>query len=73
MAVYDYVCPKCGLVSEINKPMAEYDRVEWCQRCDHPMKRKFSANPFVLKGGGWYKDGYSKSKPPKPKPGKVTK
>ena len=31
------------------------------------MKRKISKSSFALKGGGWFKDGYSK---PKQAPGK---
>lgn len=31
-----------------------------CEKCKAPMEKKVSKTAFVLLGGGWYADGYSK-------------
>ncbi len=31
-----------------------------CEKCGGELVRVISASSFVLKGGGWYKDAYSK-------------
>ena len=31
-----------------------------CEQCGKDTQRQVSAPSFVLKGGGWYKDGYTK-------------
>jgi len=31
-----------------------------CEKCEEKMRRKISQSSFALKGGGWYKDGYTK-------------
>ena len=46
------LCPKCCY---------NPDKQEKHER----MKKKISKMSFELKGGGWFKDGYSKQKPGK--------
>lgn len=58
MAIYEYVCSSCGEV---------YEKIYWkdrktikCKKCGKKAKKIMSKTHFVLKGGGWYADGYSK-------------
>lgn len=68
MPNYEYRCPKCETLFEINKPMADSDREERCEVpltdlytepkegiCDGILKRVFmnQGGTFVLKGRGW--------------------
>jgi putative FmdB family regulatory protein len=59
MPLYDCKCPGCGTKNEqLLKREEEPDR---CPQCGKPMKREVAQlASFALKGGGWYKDGYSK-------------
>lgn len=61
MPSYDYQCPKCGKLCEVIKSIKEFDRVELCPECKEEMSRGIpTKTSFSLKGGGWYKDSYSK-------------
>ena len=50
-----------------------------CPNCGKEIKRIISQTSFALKGGGWYKDGYSSTSggtqksPPAPKKDKSSK
>lgn len=63
MPIYKFECLNCAkkvqkilLFSEIEK----YLKME-CSHCNKPsLKLEVSRSTFSLKGGGWYKDGYSK-------------
>ena len=68
MPTYEYVCESCGHECEVTQKFN--DPAPTC-RCDHcgedlassigvPMVRQISLSSFVLKGGGWAKQGYSK-------------
>lgn len=58
--IYEYKCPKCGVI-EINHSMKETKEV--CPICGQKIERIITGGTgFVLKGGGWYKDGYCKKK-----------
>ena len=72
MPIYEWVCPRCGheeeTLQQINDPAPV------CVKCVYQfknkniletMKRKISKSSFALKGGGWFKDGYSKPHPGK--------
>jgi putative FmdB family regulatory protein len=60
MPIYEFMCEDCKLKFE---RLQHYD-------ADHPpcpepdcegiVVKLISAPSFVLKGGGWYRDGYSK-------------
>ncbi|MGK5094487.1 zinc ribbon domain-containing protein [Deltaproteobacteria bacterium TL4] len=59
MPIYEYICNDCNYEFEelqrFNDP-----HLEQCPRCGvRHVERKVSASAFHLKGGGWYKDGYS--------------
>jgi putative FmdB family regulatory protein len=57
--IYLYACESCGKPEEIAKRFADFDREELCKACQKPMKRQITAPGFVLKGGGWARDGYA--------------
>lgn len=64
MPIYEYECSKCHQTSDalqkVNDPAPET-----CPRCGAhgTLSRLLSRTSFVLKGGGWYADLYSSSKP----------
>ena len=64
MPIYEYECSQCHQTSDalqkVNDPPPEI-----CPRCgaQHTLSRLLSRTSFVLKGGGWYADLYSSSKP----------
>lgn len=63
MPIYQYACtdPKCGDEVEALVLSGE-DEPQTCNRCGKPLKRVMGRSSFQLKGGGWYKDGYSSTK-----------
>lgn len=74
MPTYEYACEKCGHQWEAEQRMSE-PALKKCPKCGAPKaKRMISQGNFILKGGGWYADGYgsggsgSKSSPPKSTP-----
>ena len=59
MPIYEYLCAGCGFhfeeVQKFNDPP-----LEECPNCgEKSASRQVSMSSFHLKGGGWYKDGYS--------------
>jgi len=71
MPIYEYECSQCHQMSDalqkVNDPAPET-----CPRCGAhgTLSRQLSRTSFVLKGGGWYADLYSSSKP-KPEGGEA--
>ena len=68
MPIYEYLCASCGFqfeeVQKFNDPP-----LEECPNCgEKSASRQVSMSAFHLKGGGWYKDGYSgkSTEPEKP-------
>ena len=58
MPTYDYQCGKCGAEFEREQRITE-PPVKTCPKCkSRQVKRLLSAPGFILKGGGWYADGY---------------
>ncbi len=59
MPIYEYICNSCGYEFEEVQKFSDpsYDKCPSCGRIT--AKRKVSISSFHLKGGGWYKDGYS--------------
>ena len=58
MPLYEYGCDACGHTLEIQQKLAEAP-LKTCPSCGKDELHKIiSATAFVLKGGGWYKDGY---------------
>ena len=56
MPTYDYQCEKCGHEFERVQRITE-DPIKTCPEC-----KSLSAPNFILKGGGWYADGYGSAK-----------
>lgn len=58
MPIYEYECPACEKVFEVQQRMTD-DPLKTCPDCEGEVKKLVSASSFMLKGGGWYADGYS--------------
>jgi putative FmdB family regulatory protein len=61
MPIYEFMCEVCNLRFE---KLQNYDTENpQCieEDCQGPTARLISAPSFVLKGRGWYKDGYTKN------------
>jgi len=72
MPIYEWYCKNCGTEKETLQSMD--DPAPLCPKCcwnpakdgkQERMTKKISKMSFDLKGGGWFKDGYSKQKPGK--------
>lgn len=63
MPIYEYRCEKCGHELEVQQKLSEAP-LKQCPACNQPaLEKLISASSFQLKGGGWYRDLYSSSKP----------
>lgn len=62
MPLYEYLCQKCGQVSEVIQKLSE-PPMETCPRegCGGPVAKQMSLNSFALKGVGWYTTDYKRS------------
>ncbi|MCI5145793.1 MAG: zinc ribbon domain-containing protein [Candidatus Electrothrix sp. AR3] len=59
MPVYEYECPACENVLEVQQRMSD-EPLDTCSLCGAGgIKKLVSRSAFHLKGGGWYSDGYS--------------
>ena len=59
MPIYEYLCTSCGYQFEEVQKFSE-PSLEECPDCgNNSAQRQVSMSSFHLKGGGWYKDGYS--------------
>lgn len=55
MPAYDFRCPQCE--KTVEKIFAIYtNSTEWCEECEVPMEKQFSAPGVIFKGTGWGKD-----------------
>lgn len=62
MPIYEYECLDNGHRFEVIQKMSE-DPIAVCNVCGGKVRKVVTAAGFSLKGSGWYKDGYSSSKP----------
>src|SRR5450631_590055 len=63
MPIYEYECQACGHRFEEWQKMAD-EPIKVCPKCAAPKVEKLiSHTSFQLKGGGWYSDLYSSTKP----------
>lgn len=63
MPVYEYKCNACGREFEVQQRMSDPELTD-CEVCGKSaLERLISRTAFSLKGGGWYKDLYSSTKP----------
>jgi len=68
MPIYEYRCEACD--HTFDKITKYEDKVQECAECGASSKRLISAGSFILRGGGWAKDGYGSNKrnqTPRPK------
>jgi putative FmdB family regulatory protein len=62
MPIYEYECDKCGHAFEREQRMSDAP-VKTCPSCkSRKVTKLISRSSFVLKGGGWYADGYADAK-----------
>ena len=62
MPIYVYECAKCKQEWEYMQSVSEPPKKK-CEKCGGKLQKIIAPTAFVLKGGGWYKDLYSSSKP----------
>jgi len=60
MPTYEYECTK-GHQFEVEQSMHD-PALKRCRICRSKAQRLISASSFILKGGGWYSDGYGSAK-----------
>ena len=58
MPVYEYECTSCGKHTEAMQKFSDPPLAE-CPDCGCGLRKLISNTSFVLKGSGWYADGYS--------------
>jgi putative FmdB family regulatory protein len=62
MPTYEYGCEACGKKWEAEQRITEA-AIKKCPKCGKlKAKRLISGGTFMLKGGGWYADGYGSKK-----------
>jgi putative FmdB family regulatory protein len=62
MPTYSYTCDACGKSFEKEQRIVE-DPIKVCELCGKPKaRRQIISGNFILKGGGWYSDGYGSAK-----------
>lgn len=61
---YIWRCTKCKFEVEIECSVADRNTQPEVNNseCDHDMYRPILPSTFILAGGGWFADGYSKPK-----------
>ncbi len=60
---YEYVCTACGHGWEAEQAISATP-LKTCPKCgtDHAKRQISGGAGFILKGGGWYADGYGSNK-----------
>lgn len=65
MPIYEYKCESCGHEMEAIQKFSDEPLTE-CPECKKPdLKKQISGGAFILKGTGWYRDGYGNKYPKK--------
>lgn len=61
MPTYSYACEACDHTFEKEQRITE-DPIRKCPKCKkNKARRQITSGNFILKGGGWYADGYGSS------------
>ncbi len=62
MPTYTYGCDACGREMEAEQRISDAP-LKKCPKCGkQKLRRLIAGGNFILKGGGWYSDGYGSSK-----------
>lgn len=62
MPIYEYHCAACDHDFEVIQKMSDAP-IRKCESCGkNKAKRSVSRTSFILKGGGWYAEGYGSGK-----------
>ncbi len=64
MPLYLYHCQSCGREHEQLQKFSD-PPLKHCPSCKGRLVKQITSTSFHLKGGGWYKDGYSSPRPEK--------
>jgi putative FmdB family regulatory protein len=73
MPIYEYRCTSCGHTLEVIQKYNDAPLTK-CVECAGKLEKLISRSAFLLKGGGWYSEGYgggtgsAASPPSTPKP-----
>ena len=63
MPLYEYQCPKCKKIVELQQKINEKIAPICCEEdCNVEMESILSTSNFAFKGHGWAKDGYTSKK-----------
>lgn len=62
MPLHEYECKQCGRRTEKIQKFSDAPLTE-CPHCGGPVEQLLHAPALSFKGGGWYADLYSSSKP----------
>jgi putative FmdB family regulatory protein len=75
MPIYEYRCRECAEEFEVMQKISDRP-LRKCRSCGGRLDKLLSQTAFVLRGSGWYSDGYSGRKPdqkPSGEAGKASK
>ena len=61
MPIYEYRCRKCGEITEVIQKFSDGPKRK-CRSCSGRLEKLVSRTSFLLKGGGWYAEGYGTGK-----------
>ena len=59
MPLFEFKCKNCDIKIELIQKAVDHPPL--CCKCMGRIAKQVSRSSFILKGGGWYKDGYSSS------------
>jgi len=59
MPIYEYRCSACGHQIEVIQKMGQRP-LRKCSECSGRLEKLISRAAFLLRGGGWYAEGYAK-------------
>jgi putative FmdB family regulatory protein len=59
MPIYEYQCRDCSDEFEVLQKIGDRP-LRRCKKCSGRVDKLISRTAFVLKGGGWYSEGYTR-------------